>query len=729
MIIRGKHFFSAMVILYVLMFNSAYTQITSPGDPTPLSYTRISDIPVYEISIPEVPQGEEHQRNRDERLKVAGSGFIVPVDYYPGNSGVWDTLNNDNKIWRAAFHVKGARYLSIWLKPYRVNKGVKVFIYDVLQQNVAGAFSSINNKSINSLATTQIPGEYIVVEMQMPAFVREYGSFVISGIGCDTTTDSGMKGVKDTWYGSSGSCNIDINCYNIAPYKTIKNSVVRIVYDGGYRCTGTLVNNTLNDKHNYVLTAEHCINDELTANTAVFYFGYESPYCDGPDAEHTQSVSGSSLIATGGTLDFTLLEILEPIPFEYHPYYAGWDYSGTPPESSFAIHHPQGDVKKISFENDVLTTTSYITDYLPYTHWLVNAWDEGTTEGGSSGCPIFNYDGYIVGTLTGGWASCTHPEFSDYFQKFDRSWDYFSSPDQQLKYWLDPMDLDPGTFSGYEPYADFWQYGDTLSNMQSGDLLVTENVGLSWGSYSGHNSDYLTGFSEVFEISSAKKIFGTILHVADNYVAYGADFLTLKVWNGTDLPEYEVYSQQVLYADLVAENMNFVIFDSIIDVSTDFFIGYELQYGVPQDTFATYMAKNRAVSQVNTAYVKDGGVWESLSGYTGNAIFSSFDIQPVIYDSLTTGISTPESLQEVVLFPNPANTHLIIELPESVILPVRVTVYNIQGQVVIEDYPEPSEQQYYLNMSGLMNGLYVVRIITGSGKFYSAKVAVSNTEN
>jgi hypothetical protein len=66
----------------------------------------------------------------------------------------------------------------------------------------------------------------------------------------------------------------------------------------------------------------------------------------------------------------------------------------------------------------------------------------GVTEGGSSGSPLFNSQGKLIGTLTGGDASCdsiylTKP---DYFGKLWYHWDKTGTVDSlQLRPWLDPQ--------------------------------------------------------------------------------------------------------------------------------------------------------------------------------------------------------------------------------------------------------------------------------------------------
>jgi len=52
-----------------------------------------------------------------------------------------------------------------------------------------------------------------------------------------------------------------------------------LIIGGRELCTGTLVNNTSQDKTPYVLTAGHCIENASDAQQTVFCFNYESPAC------------------------------------------------------------------------------------------------------------------------------------------------------------------------------------------------------------------------------------------------------------------------------------------------------------------------------------------------------------------------------------------------------------------------------------------------------------------
>ena len=68
--------------------------------------------------------------------------------------------------------------------------------------------------------------------------------------------------------GSSGDCNLDVNCpigTDLDPLKEeLKRSVAMMISGGSGFCSGALVNNTANDGTPYFLTANHCYSNPST---------------------------------------------------------------------------------------------------------------------------------------------------------------------------------------------------------------------------------------------------------------------------------------------------------------------------------------------------------------------------------------------------------------------------------------------------------------------------------
>ena len=145
------------------------------------------------------------------------------------------------------------------------------------------------------------------------------------------------------------------------------------------------------------------------------------------------------------------MEVEDPVFDSWTPFYAGWDVTGSVSTSGVGIHHPSGDRKKISTFTSNLSNSSA---YFPGAHWRVY-WEEtqtnhGVTEGGSSGSPLFDEDGRIVGTLTGGASFCDSPNAPDYYGKMSFHWSGNNpiGDDEKLEPFLDPAGTGQQTLDG-----------------------------------------------------------------------------------------------------------------------------------------------------------------------------------------------------------------------------------------------------------------------------------------
>ncbi len=258
----------------------------------------------------------------------------------------------------------------------------------------------------------------------------------------------------------SGSCNVDTICPTGDGWRDQIDAVGQYTFSksgSSYVCTGTLLANTGNTTTPYFLTANHCMSTQTVASTIVVYWNYQSATCRTPGSSSsgtplsksiaTHSQSGSTLRATNAASDFTLLQLSSSVPTAANPYFSGWDRSGTTPSSATGIHHPQGHEKRISKENQALTTTAY-GGGSGTTHWRVIDWDEGTTEGGSSGSGLWNQNKLLVGQLHGGSAACGN-NLSDYYGKLSVSWTGGGTSSTRLSNWLDGGSTGATSKAGY----------------------------------------------------------------------------------------------------------------------------------------------------------------------------------------------------------------------------------------------------------------------------------------
>jgi hypothetical protein len=448
------HTYLAFSLLW--LFPVAWSQLPHGGKPYPYNTIKSSIKPI-------VLSGFNMQKAIDESLSsdaVSGKkpfkfAWNYSLDLSPENSGTWAETSDGTRIWRIHLVSPGAFGVNVDFSQYQLEPGCMLFIYPPSQEYFLGGFNFINNNENQTLPTEFLEGEEIVLELQIKPGIKDYGSLRIGS----------LAHAYINYSASSGPCNIDINCPEGKDWQVIKKAVCKISFKQGTSteyCTGTLINNTRFDTIPYLLTANHCIRNATQAASAVFYFDYETDTCGKRYISKTYTLAGSTLMATSDSIDFTLLKLNESPPYSKKPYFAGWSISKTPATYSVCIHHPEADVKKISIEKDQLTgeyqdpippNLSWLTDEsLPNVFWRVIEWESGTTEGGSSGAPLFNQNKLIVANLTGGEADCNKP-VNDYFSKIFVAWDYYTQYTKQLKHWLDPESTGINNLVGFNPFG------------------------------------------------------------------------------------------------------------------------------------------------------------------------------------------------------------------------------------------------------------------------------------
>lgn len=144
-------------------------------------------------------------------------------------------------------------------------------------------------------------------------------------------------------------------------------------------------------------------------------------------------------LARNRASDFALFELQETIPLSYGVYLAGWSIRQNTPAYAVGIHHPSGDVKKISLANDPLDRDCW-SECPKLSHWKVKRWTIGTTEPGSSGSGLFDDQGRVIGQLHGGPCSCSNLSYDVYGALF-ASYNSSSLKTQRLMEWLNPTKL------------------------------------------------------------------------------------------------------------------------------------------------------------------------------------------------------------------------------------------------------------------------------------------------
>ena len=397
----------SLLISIVTILSICFAQVSHGGSPRSFLSTLPSQIEM--IDLPTIDHQSFLSRDAESEGKDEPYSFgeSQSVSFNMTEHGDW-TETLEGKIWELTLRSVGAFSLNLIYDIYNIPPGAELYLFDENRSTILGAFTDFNHKPHGGFSTAPTAGDVVTLEYFQPHNAIFDGEISISNV---------IHAYRDVFfnergYGDSGSCNNNVSCSEFSDWEAESRSVAMILSSGGSRlCTGALVNNIRQDLTPYFLTANHCLGGE---SNWIFMFNYESPVCNNQNGPTNMTLSGATLLDNSSSSDFAILLISEEPPLDYGVHYSGWDANGSTPSTPVGIHHPSGDIKKISFDYDNASNSG--------NYWDIDSWDDGTTEPGSSGSPLFDGSTHrIIGQLYGGVASCTNFGY-DTYGKVSTSW-------------------------------------------------------------------------------------------------------------------------------------------------------------------------------------------------------------------------------------------------------------------------------------------------------------------
>jgi hypothetical protein len=450
-----------LTLTFTISLTLAIAQVNSTIKPLSFNLPDIpQNIAQFELpafNLPEAELADEQDEKNGELPKFSRSIF---TDITLTNAGNWIELSNGDRLWRVKIKSDGAQALLLYYNKFFLPTGATLHVYTEDKTEIRGAFTSFNNPRNGYFATGLTHGESCIIEYFEPVKVKGQGIISLNEIGHAyrwvNSIFPNVRGGSALGFNQSDACEVNINCEEGNDWQNEKRAVSCIIVQsqqGQGICSGTLINNVREDCTPYLLSAQHC-SEFVSSNQYaqwIFHFNYESLDCNNPNSVGTLDddfVVGCTKKAdsddNGGDTgsDFLLLELNQQPPTAFNVYYAGWDAAPTAPTGGVCIHHPEGDIKKISTYQQTGVNTSW-GGSSPGTHWrikwVVSTNGHGVTEPGSSGSAIFNTSKKIVGTLTGGDSFCSSPNSPDFFGKISYHFTLNgNTASTQLKPWLDP---------------------------------------------------------------------------------------------------------------------------------------------------------------------------------------------------------------------------------------------------------------------------------------------------
>ncbi len=414
---------------------------------------RIAPLPIdlENIDLLEMTPLDNKDLIREEmRLRKPGRPNHFAHTFYIDQSsqeiGEWTTLPDGSKVWRLRIHSKNAKSLNLGFSKYKMPSGGTLVMYTPDFENILGPFTPADNEDHEELWTPVVDGDDLIVEVWLKENNRDNLELELKSVNHD------FIGINSSMF-LSGSCNLDVICSEldgwgmVDDYRDIIQSVALTQLNGALNCTGFLVNNTAEDCTPLFMTANHCGLNAASAPSLVTYWNYENSTCRQPfsiesgaegDGSLNDFNTGSELRGTWASSDFTIVELDDPVNTSAQAFRAGWNATDTLATNVIGIHQPSRDEKRISFSDQQVFIGDWNGNNVN-NHVEVPDWDVGTTEGGSSGSPIFDQNKRVVGQLHGGTAACGN-NGSDSYGWFNASWEGGGTPGTRLKDWLDPND-------------------------------------------------------------------------------------------------------------------------------------------------------------------------------------------------------------------------------------------------------------------------------------------------
>lgn len=466
---------ATLILIFLCLTVVVKAQISIGGTP-PSFIEGLPPAPIYTLGsinndslIAEIPSGFEEDSSYTPKHFFA---INIPNDISMTEYGVWETLSDGREVWRLTIESPTALGVSLMLKQFSLPEDAELYFYDAEYQQVSGAFTSLSNKEDSIFIPAFIIGNLISIEYVHPIGGILKPNFILKEIIHAFRDPTGR-------FNQSLDCHNNVVCPDFNDYCNQIRSVCLIHTSYVYKWSncntttyttwwssgsGALINNSSNDFRPYLLTARHVIWDVLerhwcvlnysstsgftdVANT-LFYFNYQSRNCELTtylSNENIYFMRGARVVESeaGKPIgsDLALLELHDRIPIQFNVYFSGWNRQSKDDLPSWdvtGIHHPRGDMKKISKGN-----LHYSLVFANY--WGVDWWN-GVTEAGSSGSPLFcDGDRRIIGALSfGANDNCDDHNQQDRYGRLRSFWNKVNDE-------LSPDDVNRETFSGANP--------------------------------------------------------------------------------------------------------------------------------------------------------------------------------------------------------------------------------------------------------------------------------------
>lgn len=310
-------------------------------------------------------------------------------------------------LWTGRVAAPGASALRLHLSPFNLPESAELFVYSADGQ-AHGPYTGRGPIDDGELWTNAIFGDEVRLQLRVAPEDVAHTKLVIADVGY---LGAAFPMATNAFCSGNAACVVNAACQSSSAVNAAKDAVASILFASGggyYICTGGLIaDSDAGSVVPYFLTANHCISTGSEAASVETYFDYattcSNPNCTEPYNNNGETI-GAQIVASNGTSDYTLLRLSSaPVTPDGNAVYLGWN--STPVANSnntplYRISHPGGSPQ--AYSEHVVDTNKVTCRSWPRGNWIYSRDTLGATEGGSSGSPVVNGAGQVVGQLSGG---------------------------------------------------------------------------------------------------------------------------------------------------------------------------------------------------------------------------------------------------------------------------------------------------------------------------------------
>ena len=387
--------------------------------------------------IGQAPDGIDLYESSERRLKVGVTRPLgARIDFGVQELGLADGRAIGHRggglieargmaVWAAPIASSGAHAVRARFENVSLAAGAELYVYNAAGQ-AFGPYTGAGPHGDGEFWAPTLAGERMTVQLQGPTAAIEASRFDIAEIAhlgprftiANDLVPFGIPMPEAPGGGDprgAAACVVDANCTSSDnAIAQAEDGVAYIEFVEGpyvYICSGGLIANS--GGRNLFLTANHCVGKGRTARTVEAFFGYRTTSCNSWNNYNVAgSTSGASLLASGRSSDYSLLELNSNPP--NGSYFIGYDANPIANSSGLELHrlsHPHGSAQ--AYSRHTVRTNGPLCGSLPRGDFIYSQDQEGATLGGSSGSPVIrvvNNEPKIVGQLYGACGSNLNDE-------------------------------------------------------------------------------------------------------------------------------------------------------------------------------------------------------------------------------------------------------------------------------------------------------------------------------